>query len=93
VLCLVLTLHRGRIAVHLHRALVDPGFALADCGGLGAVRVRGLGVRPAGALPGLRLTLFGRLASLSAALRRIVEGRAVAHVLSVALWQSGRFGI
>jgi hypothetical protein len=78
-------LHGRRVSVNLHRALVQHRLALMDLRCLGRLRTRGLRVSAAGAFAGVRLTLLGRLTALAPALCRVVKGRAVAHVLSVAL--------
>ena len=86
----MLALHGLCVPVNLHRPLVELGLALVDLGGLGCRGMVGLHVRSPCALAGLRLALFGRLASLTSALRNVIGGRALAHVLSVALREGAR---
>jgi hypothetical protein len=92
VLGLVFPLDCLRVPVHLHGALVQLGLALVHVGALGRGRAGRLSVCTLCSLTGFRLAILGRLASLTSALRNVIGGRAVAHVLSVALQAGGRLG-
>jgi hypothetical protein len=84
-LLLVPPLYLRRRRVHLHRVLVERGLALVQLGYVGGLRAPRMLMGLLGTLVSLGRPPIGGRAPLTSSLRKLVRGRLLAHLSSVAL--------